>query len=929
MNKSVASILMICGAIYINAQTSSNLKNDSLKVQSIEEVIVTSSYGTKKLKEEVVGSIVTLTEKDIQTSQPYESIDKMIAGQAPGVQIVNNTELGKPVNINVRGLGSMIPLSGLSKTSTQPLIIVDGVIMREDNPFDQTYFNGAEPNSEMNINPLARFNTDNVESINILKDAAAAALYGADAANGVILITTKKGKKGKPTYSFTTQYGTSQSINKIKYLSGAQYAQLYSDYLKNNNSPTKFTWDGTDVNWFDVMNGNGDFYKTNFTASGGGKYLTYRVGLDYSKNNESKILNTLEKKGIDASIAFDYKKLKISLYAAYNYFEKNQPNTYFNFILAPNNKIYNDDGSYASTPYNGTPNPLAAANQNISNVKNNSLISSLNVSYELAKDLKVSSLLGLDLSDKENVDWRSGLNASGITGKNYGRSRISNSDALKWNWSGHLYYEKNFLKKHHTDILVGMELRHNKDYKEINLGTNFEDYGNYQLPWNAINPLIYRALTQEDSGRSFFSQLNYDYNKKYFLSATIRRDESSAFGKDINASTNGAIGASWVISNENFLKNNSVLRFLRLRASWGMTGNSRIGSYRSSGLYNVSYNGFTYDYDYATPDSSSPPNRKLTWEKNEKLNIGLDFNFFKKIDFTVEVYRNNISDMIVSRDVPVETGYGSAEINGADMYNQGIEFSVRGNWFTKKNFSWNTSFNIATVKNKVTALFGLEEKYSTAANARAQKIGVSTSAIWGFQWLGINPANGLDMYMVNGEVKDAGQFTTSDTSQYTIIGNSQPDFNGGLSNTIRYKNLSLSFLINFEWGGDALIAPELIDKYSNLINRNMSVNALDYWTAPGDIAENKKPTSKATIVNSSKYIYDNSYIKLQNINLNYQLPLRKIKNSFIKNASIFVDCTNVLYWYKEKSPADKNGIREFKYTYPEMRTFSFGFRANF
>lgn len=929
MNKSVASILMICGAIIMNAQTSSAEKKDSLSVQSIEEVVVTSSYGTKKLKEEVVGSIVTLTEKDIAISQPYESIDKMIAGMAPGVQIVNNTELGKPVNINIRGLGSLVPLSGISGTSTQPLIVIDGVIMREDNPFAQTYFNGAESNSEMNINPLARLNTDNIESINILKDAAAVALYGAESANGVILITTKKGHKGKPVYSFTTQYGVSQSINKIKYLSGQQYAQLYNDYSKNLPKPVAYPWNGVDVNWFDVMNRNGDFYRTNFTASGGGKYLTYRVGLDYSKNNESKIMNSLEKKGIDATIGFNYKKINISLYAAYNNFYKEQPNTYFNFILAPDKSIYNEDGSYRPTGTSGIANPLAAANQNVINVKNNSLLSSLNISYEVAKGLKLSTVFGIDISDKKNTDWKSGLNESGSTKTSYGKSRTNTSDSKKWNWSTHLYYEKTFWQKHHADLLAGMELRHTKDYKEAILGTNFKEYDTYQDPYNALNGTTFRALTQEDSGRSFFAQLNYDFNKKYFLSASGRRDESSAFGKDVNASVNGGIGVSWLISKEQFLEANSVISFLRLRTSWGITGNSRIGSYRSSGLYTVAGNGFTYDYDYAYPEVTSPQNRELTWEKNEKYNLGIDFSLFKKIDFTIELFRNNISDMIVSRDVPIETGYKSAEINGAEMYNQGVEVSMRGNWFHKKNFTWSTSFNIATVKNRVTALFGLEETFSTAAYARAQKIGTSTSAIWGYEWLGVNPANGLDRFMVNGVPMDSGQFTPLDESNYTIIGNTQPDFTGGLSNTIRYKNLSLSFLLNFEWGGNVLIASDLIDKYTILINRNASVNALDYWQAPGDVASNRKPTNKPSMSNNSKYVYDNSHIKLQNINLNYKLPLHKIKNSFIKSASLFLDCTNVLYWYKEKSPAGKNGIREFRYMYPEMRTFSFGFKANF
>lgn len=927
MKKFVASILMVCGAVSIHAQTSSE-KKDSIDVQSIEEVVVTSSYGTKKLKEEVVGSIVTLTDKDISTSQPFESIDKMIAGLAPGVQIVNNSELAKPININIRGLGSLVSLNGFNGTSTQPLIIIDGIIMREDQPFNDNLFDGGT-SSEALINPLARLNTDNVESINILKDAAAVALYGADSANGVILITTKKGRRGKPTYSFTTQYGVSQSINKVKYLSGQQYAQLYNDYLKNNNASSPgHSWNGTDVNWFEVMNGNGDFSRTNFTTSGGNKYFTYRVGLDYSKNNESKVMNSLEKKGIDASVGFNYKKLSISLYAAYNNLYKQQPNTYFNFILAPDKPIYDNNGDYFNTGTVGVPNPLAAANQNIINVKNNSVISSLNVSYELAKGLKASSLFGVDISDKENTDWRSGLNESGRTVKIFGKSRLTGTDGKKWNWSTHLMYEKNF-RKHHADLLIGMELRAAKDFKKNHYGVDYETYDVYQNPWDG-KTYTYRTLTVENSGRSFFSQINYDFNKKYFLSATLRRDESSAFGKDINASMNGGIGTSWLISKENFLKDNTILSFLRLRASWGMTGNSRIGSYRSSGLYLISQNNFLGSgSDSASPDSSSPPNKLLSWEKNEKLNLGLDFSLFKKIDFTVEIFKNNISDMILSSNVPIETGYTSAEINGANMYNKGIEFSVKANWLSKKNFTWNTLFNISTVKNKVTYSAGLEDTYSTTALARARKIGFSTSAIWGYEWLGVNPTNGQDVFMVDGVPTDANQFTSS-PDKYNIIGDTQPDFVGGMNNVIRYKKLSLSFLINFQWGGDILVAPELIDKYSILFNRNMSVNALDYWTGNGDSsASNHVPKSVKLVPNSSKYVYDNTHIKLQNINLNYQLPLQNIKNSFVKSASIFVDCTNVLYWYKEKSPTGKNGVREFAYLYPEMRTFSFGFKVNF
>lgn len=955
MKRSIVSILVIGGMFSANAQakTKKTVTDTLSEEKKIEEVIITSSYGTKKLREEVVGSIATITSKDLNTNQSYESIDKMIAGLAPGVQIGSNSELGKPVDINIRGLGTMISLGSVKGTSTQPLIIIDGVIMREDATFQANYFDGSAANSEMNINPLSRISTDNIDTINILKDAAAVAIYGAEAANGVILITTKKGRKGKPTYSFTSQYGVSQSINKVKYLNGQQYTDLINTYRRNTATGT-FTptvWNGNDVNWFEELNKNGEFFKTNFTASGGNKFLTYRFGIDYSKNDEAKVMNTFEKSGIDASFGFDFKKLQISIYAAYNDINKNQPNTFFNAILAPTIGIYDAQGNYGMTGVAAIANPLAAAHQNIARMKNKSFLSSVNASYQITKGLKVSSIFGLDNSDKNDVLWRSGLNESGrqtgsftldgITYNRYGRSRINLSDSKKWNWSAQIYYEKKIAENHHIDVIAGAEIRSTKDYKTVHIGNTFTNYSDYQYPWNAASYIsntgtptynyTLRNLTVENNGRSFFAQVNYDYAKKYYLTGTIRRDESSAFGPDRNAAFNGAVGASWLVSKENFLKNNPFLKFFRIRGSWGMTGNSRIGSYRSSGLYtvNITNPGFTYDYDYAYPDSSSPQISQLGWEKNEKLNLGFDFNFKQRFDLTVELYRNNISDMIVSRDTPLETGYSSAEINGGAMYNQGIEISGKAYWFTKKDFRWTSTFNISTVKNKVTDLIGFGDKYSSAANARAQKIGVPTSAIWGYKWLGVNAENGRDIFLYNGVPTDGNQFSANQ-STYSVIGDSQPDAIGGLNNTIMYKNFSLSFLINFQLGGDILIEDEIVDQYRVIGTLNMSVNALDYWTTASVAASNHIPDNKNQIIpNSTKFLYDNTFVKLQNVNLSYRIPLQKNVKSLIKNASIFIDCTNVLYWYKEKSPQDKNGVREFRFMYPEMRTLSFGFRANF
>ena len=950
-------IFVIFVPFLVSAQKKEKSKTDTINSKSIKEVVITSSYGTKKLREEVVGAITTISAKDINTSQAYESLDKMISGLSPGVQIDAGSELGKNVAINIRGLGSVVSLNGNNiGTSTQPLIILDGIILKEDQPFDATFFNG-DGNSEMNINSLARISTDNIENISILKDAAAVALYGADAANGVIIITTKKGKKGKPRYNFTTQYGISEAINKIKYLSGEQYHDLYQTYLKNNSASYVIKpWNGVDVNWFDVMNTTGDFYKTNFGMTGGTQWLNYRVGIDYSKNNEAKINNSLEKRGIDATLGFQIQKVNIDIFTQYSELVKTAPNSFFNFILAPTFSIYDADGNYQNTGFRGIPNPLAAANQNIDNTKTRTLLSSINVNYTPFKDFKISSIFGIDYSRKDDVDWRPGTNESGqnsgvfeldgITYPNFGKSYLKHSNSIKWNWSVQATYQKDFARMHHIDGILGAEIRSTDDKKEFHSGNNFVNYTDYQLPWQAAQYIDYnnvndpnddvlvygyfsRRLTSQDRGRSYFLQMNYDYAKRYFFTGTIRRDESSAFGKDINAAYNGALGLSWVISNEDFLNGNGLITFLRLRGSWGMTGNSRIGSYRSSGLYNVYQNGFDYDYGYSYPDTSSPRNSNLGWEKNEKFNLGLDFHFSKLMELSFDLYRNNISDMIVSREVPLETGYNSAQINGASMYNEGFDLGIKFNWIKKAGYNANTQFNLGVVRNKVTELLGFGDAYSIAANARAQRIGVPTSAIWGYEWAGVNPANGQDQFMINGQATDANQLTLS-TAQWKIIGDSQPDAVGGMRNSFSYKNFTLSMLVNFEIGGDRLLVGELIDKYTILINRNMSVNALDYWTPSNPNASNHIPKSNARIIsNSTKYLYDNTHIKFQNVNLSFRLPLKYSDFLFVKDANIFVDVTNLGYWYKDKSPEGKNGIKEFRFLYPEMSTVSFGFRMNF
>ena len=918
----------------------------------LNPVIITSSYGTTKLKEEIVGSISTLNAKDIAVEQASESVDKMITGQIAGVLVENTTGVGGPVKINIRGQGTLPSFTNArTGTSTQPLFIVDGVVMSEEFGLDSTFFSGNGDATETFSNPLMKIAPENIESISVLKDAAAVGIYGADGANGVILITTKKGKKGKTQFGFSNQLGISSAINQIKYLNGEQYTELRNEFIKNTSPGSALTpYNGVNTDWFSLLNRTGVYNKYNFNVSGSTSKFSYRTNVSYTKIDEPQLGNDTKQLNAGINLGFHHKNLNVSLMLNPSFVQQHAPNIFYSFAYLPTLSPYNADGSYSFLGSSGITrgNPLAAIEQNKNETNTYGLLSSLNVSYQLNKAIKFSTLFGIDYTDKEQDRYYSAENESGqflntfkLNGIDYprwGRRLINQRNSTKWNWQGQLLFEKQLTESHGIDGVLGFELAEDK--------TNF----NYKSAVGFVNPNQVNAIsdavmddnpnTPEDESKnnqtfgndisnnsrvSAFAQVNYNYKKRYYFLANFRRDESSVFGVDSNVAYNGGAGASWIISNENFLNSNSWIDFLKLKTSYGSTGNSRIGSYRSKGLYTIHQNGYN-GLDGAVPNTA--PNGDLSWEKNIKFNGGIDFNIFKRLEFSVEYYYNNLSDLIATRDIPTETGYNSLQLNAATMYNKGFEFSTRIKWIKSDAFKWTTAFNISTIENKVTELKGLGSDYSQAEMALAQKIGYSTTTIWGLNWVGVDPATGRDLVQKNGKIYDIMTYR----SLYTIadwepIGDRQPDAFGGFYNSFSfYSNLVLSFRGDFQIGGEFLAKDVLIDKYSNTFNRNLSVNANDHWRNPGDIVSQPAVTSTPIVANLSKYVYDATYIRLSNINLSYNIPL---KNTFLDTLAVFADATNVAYWYKEKSPKGMNGIREFNYTYPQARTISLGVNAKF
>ncbi|MEP6805109.1 MAG: TonB-dependent receptor plug domain-containing protein, partial [Flavobacterium sp.] len=325
---------------------SQNIKADNKKeftvyleefTDELNPVVITSSYGTTKLKEEIVGSISTINAKDIPVQQASESIDKMLEGQVAGVLIENTSGIGTPVKINIRGQGSLKPLNGsLLGTSTQPLIIVDGVIMNEQKGIDSASFDAAGGLGESLSNPLAFISPDNIETFTVLKDAAAVGIYGADGANGVILITTKKGKKGKAKFQFSNQLGVSTAINQIKYLNGKQYNDVNNAFNASQTpNYVPVPYNGVDTNWFDLLNNSGIYNKYNFSVSGGTSKITYRTNITYLNIDEPQLGNTT--KQLNGGINIGYKQSKWDINLSFNpsYVKKDAPNIYYDFAYLP------------------------------------------------------------------------------------------------------------------------------------------------------------------------------------------------------------------------------------------------------------------------------------------------------------------------------------------------------------------------------------------------------------------------------------------------------------------------------------------------------------------------------------------------------------------------------------------------------------------
>ena len=774
--------------------------------KQLSEVMVVG-YGTQT-KAEFTGSAVRINGEAIK-EQPVQSFDQALAARAAGVSIAQpNGVLNNPPVIRIRGVNSI-------SLSSYPLIVVDGIPINTGNVSAST----AVPN-----NPLGDINPADIESIDVLKDAASTSIYGSRAAAGVLLITTKRGKTGKPRITYETWAGVSDVVRLPKLLNAEQYiaikneavlnAKVLGGNANNDNVASALFFPNTrsdgspiDTRWYDYIYRKGVSQNHNVSVSGGTETTKYYFSANYTKQNGFLEENEFKRKAVRFNIdqtVNSWLKLKgsVSYNTSYNRspYAGSLPGSNFFLVgaarlaisLPPNVPAYNEDGSYnISTASPNTigmgnnkvisnfGNPVALLDLNRFTSENDRVIASFGATAKLLKNLDFNTSYAVDRLRTDNVSFNSAVQGDGYSSK----GSVTNVSAVRdsWNWTNTLNYNQTFGGKHAVTVLAGYDIQkfNNSSWGANRSQSSDPFYQNYQGNWGSItatdNDINERAYL------SYFSRITYDLSKKYFLTLNFRRDGNSALGAGKKYGNFGGVSGGWALSEEEFYKNSnvsSVLNNIKLRASWGRVGNGNLSnSYSSLELYSGSLYG-----SVPTSAISQAGNSALGWETSEQTNIGADLGFLNdriQVEFTY--FNNDVNGLILSAPQAVSKGIPGNAILGnvGSMYNRGIEIGINANVIRKGDFSWNTSLNYTNLNNKVIALADgntdiVGTTHVSYETTNVTRVGNSVGSLYGAKTAGVNPENGQRIFInAKGEKVQYSQVVPAGGNQWTYLDGSK------------------------------------------------------------------------------------------------------------------------------------------------------------
>ena len=895
-----------------------NLQEDATQLQ---EVKINAGYYSVK-ESERTGSIARITSKDIER-QPVTNVLAAMQGRMAGVDIIQDGgTAGGGFQIKIRGRNS------IRADGNEPLFVIDGV------PYSSELIGSPGTSTAMasQMSPLNSINPADIESIEVLKDADATAIYGSRGANGVILISTKKGKAGKTKVSISATTGVGTATRFVELMNTDQYLAMRRQGYANDGVPfgataydVNGTWDQSrSTNWQkELLGGSALIQNIQASVSGGSSTTNYLLSGNY--RTEGTVLPAdfrYNKGAVHCSMnhVSDNSKFRIQFGANYTTQDNLQAATDLTLTakyLAPNAPALYDADGEINWENNTFDNPIATL-RGVFRSKTNDLVSNLQLSYQLGGGFEVKTNFGFtDLQQSENRILPSTMyNPVYAVGSDNSILYMNNTKRKSWIIEPQLRWQRDFGKSS-LDVLLGGTQQQQTTERLFQSGIGFSNNNLITNFASATTKNILNSDTFLYRYYAYFARLNYTYDKKYILNITGRRDGSSRFGPGRQFASFGAVGAAWIFSKESFFADSNILSYGKFRASYGITGNDQIGDYQFYDTYAATggnYQGVTglqptrlYNGDFG-------------WETNRKLEGALETGFFKdRIFLTAAYYRNRSSDQLIGIPMPATTGFTLLTSNlDATVQNQGFEFTLRTVNFDNPHFNWNTNLTFSSSRNTLLSFPGLSGSTSATRYVVGQPLDITKL----YHLKGVNSSSGLyEFEDVNGD----GLISVAD--RQTLV-NLSPKYFGGLQNQFQYKNWQLDFLFQF-------VKKQAFDYISNVPGGtpyNQSTALTTAWQKVGDQSDYQLHTagfnSMATVAynryaESDAVVTDGSYVRLKNIYLSYDVPIKKVKELTCK---LFIQGQNVLTFTPYRG-----GDPEFRFSgfLPPLRVISGGMTLTF
>ncbi|MCY1662578.1 SusC/RagA family TonB-linked outer membrane protein [Chryseobacterium sp. SL1] len=886
------------------------------------------AYGTttKRLN---TGSVGSISGADI-AKQPVSNPLAALSGRIPGLVVTQSTGVpGSSFNIQIRGRNSIAQ-------GSQPLILIDGIPFAPGNEgissLPSALTNGVTGTS---LSPFNSINPSDIESIDILKDADATAIYGSRGANGVVLITTRKGKAGKTQVTANFNQGFTEVGRTMEVMNTQQYLEMRKEAFINSNitptianAPDLLAWDQNRYTNYknELIGGTGKLTNAQLSLSGGSSEIQYLIGGSFYRetavfpdalpNTRGAVHTNLTHRSKDqrfnitmsASYTAGLNRSAAADFTRYTFLSPNTPD----FFTADGKLKWLEGGIQYENPYRYLFQTYTA--------NTNNLVSSLNTSYKILDELTLKVAIGYNqLTAKEKK--LSPVSSLAPNQNQIGTSNFARSEYSSWNIEPQLEYQKEFWKGK-LNILLGGTVHQKKSSSESITASGFTT--------EALMESLQAASTISYVDNSFahykyqalFARVNYNIEDKYLVNLTARRDGSSRFGRGKQYANFGAVGAAWIFSAENWFKNLlPIFSFGKLRGSYGITGNDQIGDYQFLDSWQAGIQ--TYE-GTATLIPSGLYNPDYSWEVNKKLEGAFDLGLWdNRILISIGYYRNRSSNQLVAYRLPYLTGFASIIRNfPAFIQNDGWEFTANADILKRGQLKWSIAFNATIPRNKLLSFPGIE----SSTYASVYKVSESLNSIYGYKYTGIDTTTGIYTFS---DVDGNGSYNSKD---YVISGRLDPKFYGGITNTVSYKGLELSIFFDYrkQMGRNILYS-----MYTNSMVPGMLWNQpailTDRWTTANNSAEYEKYTaimqSTADRVSLSDRVYsDQSFLRLRNLSLSYLLPIKAQAKTFLNNTRIYAQGQNLVTWNRQRGfdPETQN-----LYSLPPLRIFTLGLQTTF